>query len=155
MFRRILLCYDATREGRRALREGADLARHYASQVHLLAVLEREPGQWGADVGFAMALDLAEQTANDVLREGVECLSGSGLVATGHFAVGNPVDVIARFVAELSPDLVVLGHHRRGAFARWWDGRDDRLLLDRVSCNVLVVPGPEVSAVEAPLHRAA
>ncbi len=143
MFGRILLCYDATLEGRRALREGADLAQHFNAQTHLLAVLDRSPLQWHADMVSSVPLDLAQQAAKAVLDEGVERLTQRGLVAAGHFVVGSPIDEIARFVETLKPDLVVLGHHRRGAFARWWDGRDDRLLLDRVSCNVLVVPGPE------------
>jgi hypothetical protein len=30
--------------------------------------------------------------------------------------------------------------------ARWWSGRNDGLLLDRVSCSVLVTMGPETGA---------
>jgi hypothetical protein len=29
---------------------------------------------------------------------------------------------------------------------RWWGGRNDGLLLDRVSCSVLVTMGPETGA---------
>ena len=46
-FNRILLCYDATREGRRALREGADLARECHAQTHLLAVLDQAAAAMG------------------------------------------------------------------------------------------------------------
>lgn len=34
-FGRILLCYDATREGRRALRHGASLAELMNAETHL------------------------------------------------------------------------------------------------------------------------
>lgn len=142
-FNRVLLCYDATREGRRALREGADLARELKAETHLLAVQDRSPLPLSADVTLAAPFEFAEQAAKEILREGVACLTEMGLTASGHFAVGNPIDEIARFSEALKADLVVLGHHRRGVFARWWEGRDDRQLLDRVSCNVLVVPAQE------------
>lgn len=142
-FSRILLCYDASREGRRALREGADLARECNAQAHLLAVLDQSPLQWGADVASTVPFEAAEATAREILRDGVACLTEKGLAASGHFVVGRPVDVIAQYCAELKPDLVVLGHHKRGPFVRWWEGRDDRQLLDRVSCSVLVVTAPE------------
>jgi len=143
-FNRMLLCYDATREGRRALREGAHLALDCHAQTHLLAVLAAAPLQWAAaDIASAVPLESAEDSARDILQEGVEKLTAMGLSAQGHFVIGSPIDEIARYCEMLKPDIVVLGHHRRGAFARWWDGRDDRLLLDRVSCSVLVVTAPE------------
>jgi nucleotide-binding universal stress UspA family protein len=143
-FNRILLCYDASREGRRALREGANLALMCRAETHLLAVLDQSPQQWAvADVMSAVPLDSAEDTAREILQEGVTRLKELGLDAKGHFVVGRPIDEIARYCEALMPDLVVLGHHRRGVFARWWDGRDDRLLLDRVSCSVLVVTAAE------------
>ena len=149
-FSRILLCYDATREGRRALREGAHLALDCGAQTHLLAVLDAAPQQWAmADAAYAVPLDSVEDAAREILREGVDRLTAMGLDAKGHFVVGRPIDEIARYCDALRPDVVVLGHHRRGVFARWWDGRDDRLLLDRVSCNVLVVTAPEEEPVPA------
>jgi len=148
-FNRILLCYDATREGRRALREGADLARECRAQTHLLAVLDQAPLQWGTDIASAVPFEAAEEAAREILRDGVACLQEKGLAATGHFVVGRPIDVIASYCEELHPDLIVLGHHRRGPLKRWWEGRDDRRLLDRVSCSVLVVTAPETEQATA------
>lgn len=148
-FNRILLCYDASREGRRALREGANLALECRAETHLLAVLDAAPQQWAMSVTYAVPLESTEDTAREILREGVERLTAMGLDAKGHFVVGRPIDEIARYCEALRPDVVVLGHHRRGVFARWWEGRDDRLLLDRVSCNVLVVTAPEEEAIPA------
>ncbi|SEK08549.1 universal stress protein [Paraburkholderia diazotrophica] len=138
-FKRVLLCYDATREGRRALCEGAELARQSGAETHLLAVLDRLDLAYGADVIPAVPLGSTEQAAKEILDESVGRLAELGVKVTGHFVVGNPIDEIARCCDELKPDLVVLGHHRRGMFARWWDGRDDTRLLDRLSCAVLVV----------------
>ncbi|CAG9231185.1 Usp domain-containing protein [Paraburkholderia tropica] len=148
-FRRILLCYDATREGRRALREGTELALACRAQTHLLAVLDEGPLQWGTDVVSAVPFEAAESAAREILHDGVERLQQLGLAATGEFAVGRAIDEIARVAALFGADLIVLGHHRRGPLARWWEGRDDRQLLDRVSCSVLVVTAPEPAEAAA------
>jgi nucleotide-binding universal stress UspA family protein len=148
-FSRILLCYDASREGRRALREGTELALECRAHTHLLAVLDEAPLPWGGDVVSAVPFEAAETAARDILREGVARLAELGLTATGEFAIGRAIDEIARAAAGFGADLIVLGHHRRGRLMRWWEGRDDSKLLDRVTCSVLVVtaPEPDVAAV--------
>jgi len=82
--------------------------------------------------------------------EGLKKLAAKGIHATGHFAIGDPLDQIPYFAKELNVDLIVVGHHRAGRLARWWGGRTDGLLLDRVSCSVLVTMGPQTeSAAES------
>lgn len=148
-FKRILLCYDASQEGRRALREGTELALECHAQTHLLAVLDEAPLPWGGDVVSAIPFEAAEVTARQILGEGVARLAGLGLQATGEFAIGRAIDEIARSAAGFGADLIVLGHHRRGRLMRWWEGRDDGKLLDRVTCSVLVVTAPEPVAAAA------
>src|SRR5579885_3057096 len=38
MYRKVLLCYDGTAEGRKALREGAEIAYATGAEAHLLAI---------------------------------------------------------------------------------------------------------------------
>jgi nucleotide-binding universal stress UspA family protein len=137
-YRRILLCYNGTREGRCALRLGAELARQLGAETHLLAVVDDAAWARGLDAIPAVALDFEEMSAKEVLREGVNKLSQLGVAASSHFAIGNPMDQIPRFAEELNIDLIVVGHHRSGLLSRWWTGQDDGRLLDRVSCSVLV-----------------
>jgi nucleotide-binding universal stress UspA family protein len=137
-YRRILLCYNGTREGRCALRLGAELARQLGAETHLLAVVDDAAWARGHDAIPAVALDFEEMSAKEVLREGVNKLSQLGVAASSHFAIGNPMDQIPRFAEELNIDLIVVGHHRSGLLSRWWTGQDDGRLLDRVSCSVLV-----------------
>ena len=40
MFGKVLLCYDGSREGRRALRQGADVVICMKSRAHLLAITQ-------------------------------------------------------------------------------------------------------------------
>lgn len=137
-YHRILLCYDATSEGRCALRLGAALTKQLCAETHLLAVLDDTAWMLGFEVIPAVSFDLEEQSAKEVLREGVDRLAALGVVAIGHLAIGNPMNQIPSFAESLKINLIVVGHHRSGLLARWWTGQDDGLLLDRVSCSVLV-----------------
>ncbi|SAL77550.1 universal stress protein [Caballeronia telluris] len=137
-YRRILLCYNATREGRCALRLGAALAQQLGAETHLLAVLDDAAWLRGFDVVPAVPFNLEEESAKEVLDEGVKRLAELGVVAIGHLAIGNPMNQIPAFAETLKVDLVVVGHHRSGLLSRWWTGQDDGRLLDRLSCSVLV-----------------
>ena len=138
LFSRILLCFDGSRDGRRALRYGAELARMLGAEAHLLAVLG--PAYWlqGFDALAGEAPIVEEQAARRILREGVQQLKACGIDTIGHFAIGDPIDQIAHFAGALHVDLIVVGHSRCGMLKRWWAGKGKGLLLDKVACCVLV-----------------
>ncbi|MBT2789651.1 universal stress protein [Paraburkholderia strydomiana] len=145
-FKRILLCYDGTREGQHALADGARLAQELAAQVHVLSVINSSAWAQGADITSAIPIDIVGDSVKSVLEEGLQKLAAKDVHATGHFAIGDPLDQIPHFAKELNVDLIVVGHHRAGRLARWWGGRTDGLLLDRVSCSVLITMGPELDS---------
>jgi len=136
-FSKILLCYDSSREGRRALIQGAELAQQSGAETHLLAIA---PGVGGAmtEAPSAIAIGNEEKYIKDVLREGVERLHARGLVAKGHLVFGNPIDQIPAVARSLGVDLIVVGHRPCGPIARWWAGPGNAQLLDRVNCSILV-----------------
>ncbi|CAE6889711.1 hypothetical protein R69749_07536 [Paraburkholderia domus] len=136
-FNRILLCYDATSEGRLALRFGAALAQQLQAETHLLSIFDYTYWSSGFDVLSSMKFEVDEQAAQETLREGIDRLRAWGVTATGHYSVGNAIDQISRLAESLKVDLIVIGHHPHGFFARWWSGENHALLLDRVSCGVL------------------
>ena len=69
----ILLCYDSTREGRRALIQGAELAQQLGAETHLLAIV---PSNDGSMVDPSEAgMREQERQIKEVLREGVERLA--------------------------------------------------------------------------------
>lgn len=136
-FNRILLCYDATPEGQLALRYGAALAQQLQAETHLLSIFDCTYWSSGFDVMSSMKFEIDEQAAQETLREGIDSLRAWGVTATGHYSVGNAIDQIAQLADSLKVDLIVIGHHPHGFFARWWTGENHALLLDRVSCGVL------------------
>jgi nucleotide-binding universal stress UspA family protein len=136
-FRRILLCYDGTREGRRALLQGAELAEDIGAETHLLAIASAVGGGL-VEQPSAIAVQAEEDTVKEVLREGVERLKARGLRATGHLVFGSAVDCIPTAARDLAVDLIVVGYRPTGIAARWWAGPGKAQLLDLVSCSILV-----------------
>lgn len=138
-YQTILLCYDGSREGRKALLQGAELAQTMGAHVHLLAVVDLSAliGQSAGYVGETVCVHY-EEAMQDVLNEGVACLRQRGLTAEGHLETGVPVDTIAACAQRLNADLVVVGHRCRQGFARWWSRSSSASLLDKLSCSLLV-----------------
>ena len=142
-FTKILLCYDSTREGRRALLRGAELAQKLGAETHLLAIAPTVVGNTLVDMPSAVVLEDEEQAIRQVLHEGVERLRARGLSATGHLAFGRPIDHIPAVARELGVDLIIIGHQQTGALARWWTADSGHAqLLDYVDCSILVSIDP-------------
>ncbi|WJF88931.1 universal stress protein [Paraburkholderia bonniea] len=155
-YKKILLCYDGTREGRKALRCGADLVLDLKAQAHLLSVVDmRSSIAQSAGMLTDVVCNSFEKSAREILQEGVDWLSERGVKVQGHFAFGHPVDEIARLANELEVDLVVVGHRCRTGLARWWMGAGNTPLLDRVSCSILVACASkaELDAAQEPVEE--
>jgi nucleotide-binding universal stress UspA family protein len=137
MYTKILLAYDGSIEGRRALREGAKLAQLCRAEVFLLAVVELSSVVTG-DPGLVIPMD--EQTANyeSTLAEGVERLKALGFSPTARLEAGDPGQKIADVAEEIGAQLVVVGHRPQGRLARWWFGSVGSYLVKLLRCSVLV-----------------
>jgi nucleotide-binding universal stress UspA family protein len=138
-YKKILLCYDGTREGRKALRCGAGLALDLKAETYLLSVVDTRVSI-AQSVGMLsdVACNSFEQATREILEEGVNWLAQRGVQAHGHLAFGSPIDEIANLADQLQVDLVVVGHRCRSGLSRWWMGSGNTPLLDRVSCSILV-----------------
>jgi nucleotide-binding universal stress UspA family protein len=143
MFRKVLLCYDGSQEGRRALRAGADVVVCMKSDAHLLAICT---SHLHSSIPEAVTPHLAEREdsrAQSLLDEGVQWLRERGVNANGSLEYGNAVDCIAATAQSVGADLIVVGHKHRGPLARWWGASQEESLLERVSCSILVASSDE------------
>jgi nucleotide-binding universal stress UspA family protein len=139
-YRKILLAYNGSAEGKRALLECAELANFLGAETHLLAVATMPPSLFLTE-GFVPEELLQEEKKRmqQILDEGIRTLTGRGFNATGHLAVGEPVEEICRCAKELSVDLIVIGHNQKTSFAaRWWKGSVGASLLDHAPCSILI-----------------
>jgi nucleotide-binding universal stress UspA family protein len=142
MFYRVLLCYDGTREGRNALRQGADVVLCMRSEVYLLAI-SRNLVSTAIPEGVTPELcEQEDERADALLQEGIDWLRERGVSAQGSLEYGNAVGCIAATAQRIGADLIVLGHKPRGRLARWWSESDEQSLLERVSCSILVATTP-------------
>jgi nucleotide-binding universal stress UspA family protein len=139
MYKRVLLAYDGTLEGRTALREGALLARSLGAEIFLLSVI-------GAGMGIQMAaaasnnapmVDMRD-TYRQIFEEGVAGLEELGFKSNAKMVEGEPVDQITKYAREISADLVVVGHRRKNIFSRWWSGSTSSYLSDSLTCSLLI-----------------
>src|SRR3954468_20555532 len=143
MYRKVLLCYDGTAEGRRALRMGADVVLCMKSEAYLLAICA---DYVRTSIPEAITPELA-RSENDraaaLLEEGVQWLRDRGLCASGSVEHGNAVECIAGTAERIAADLIVVGHRNRSRLARWWSQSDEETLLERVRCSILVAQAPD------------
>ncbi|MGH6885867.1 MAG: universal stress protein [Geminicoccales bacterium] len=139
-YRKILLAYNGSAEGKRALLECAELANFLGAETHLLAVASMPPSLFLTE-GFVPEelLEEEKKRTQTVLDEGIANLKEKGFKATGHLAVGEPVEEICRLAKELAVDLIVVGHNQNTSFAaRWWKGSVGASILDYAPCSLLV-----------------
>jgi nucleotide-binding universal stress UspA family protein len=136
MYKKVLLAYDGSIEGRRALREGAKLAQLCRAEVFLLAVVEL-PSIAIPDAGLILPTDEQTATYEAILAEGVERLEALGFSPTSRLETGDAGQKIAEFAEEIGAHLVVVGHRPQGPLARWF-GSVGSYLVKRLRCSVLV-----------------
>src|SRR3954469_6945425 len=139
-YRKILLAYNGTHEGKRALLEIVDLATFLGAETHLLAVASMPPSLFLTE-GFVPEelLEEEKKRTQSVLDEGIRTLRERGFNATGQLAVGEPGEEICRFAKNLGVDLIVVGHNQNPSFAAsWWKGSVGASLLDYSPCSILI-----------------
>jgi nucleotide-binding universal stress UspA family protein len=142
MYKRILLAYDGSEAGQKALLESRELAQWGQSELHLIAVMP-PPAAFIGGEGGVYDLGLEEQERKEyqgVLEDGLRRLRDSGHSVKGDVVVGEAVVEIAEYAKKVNADLIVVGHkHLDSWAARWWRGSVSKALIEEASCNVLVV----------------
>jgi nucleotide-binding universal stress UspA family protein len=140
MYKRILLAYNGTAEGRAALLACAELAAFIKAETHLLSVASLPTSMFLTE-GFLPeeVIEEEKKRMQRILDEGVADMTAQGFAVTGHLAVGEPVEEIAGVADRLACDLIVVGHKQKQSFAtRWWSGSVGASLLDYAPCSILV-----------------
>jgi nucleotide-binding universal stress UspA family protein len=140
MFKRVLLCYDSTEAGRRALRRGAELAVQLGAQVHVLSIATDGIANAAVLAGAAGQACIVDESAQyrKLLAESLDWLKARGVGAEGYLASGDFIEQIIAFSNRLNIDLIVLGHYPRPSGGSWWSGSKRATLTDRVKCCVFV-----------------
>jgi nucleotide-binding universal stress UspA family protein len=142
MYRRILLAYDGSETGQRALLESRDLAEWGKAAMSLVAVMPPPAAYVGAEGGiYDAGYEKQERDRYEaVLQDGLDRLRDAGHAAKGTVLIGDAVSEVARYAKEIGADLIVVGHRHLDSWAqRWWRGSVSKALIEHSPCNVLVV----------------
>ncbi|MBI5277121.1 MAG: universal stress protein [Burkholderiales bacterium] len=142
MYKRILLAYDGSDAGQKALLDTQDVALWGHSEVYLVAVMPSAMSFVGLEGGvYDVELEEREKKKYQaVLDDGLRRLSESGNTARGEVVVGEAIDEITKYARKIGADLVVVGHkHLESWAARWWRGSISGALIEHSPCSVLVV----------------
>lgn len=145
MHKRILLAYNGSVSGQRALLDCHEIAQLSQAELTLIAVMPRPPTLVGPDGG--MYTEKLKESVQDqvhyqaILDAGLRELHGAGLTTShGDVVFGDAVSEIARYARRIDADLIVVGHkHLNGWAARWWHGSVSKALIEHAPCSVLVV----------------
>ena len=142
MYKRILVAYDGSEAGQKALLDSRELAQWANSELYLVAVMPPASALIGGE-GYVYDPRIEEEERKEyenILQEGLRRLSESGRTAKGEVVVGDAVDEVSRYAAKIGADLIVLGHkHLTSWTARWWRGSVSKALIEHAPCSVLVV----------------
>ena len=144
MYKRILLAYDGSESGQKALLDCKDLAALAHAEVFLVAVMPPATSYVAFEGGVYESTpeerEQQQQHYNQILAEGLQRLTESGHTASGEIVVGESVDSITQYARRIEADLIVVGHkHLDSWAARWWRGSTSRALIEHANCSVLVV----------------
>ena len=138
MYKKVLLAYDGSIEGRRALREGAKLAQLCCADVFLLAIVETASSVAALEGGVMISMDEQFEIYQEILAEGVERLKAMGFSPTAQLGMGAPGPEIVGVAEEIDANLVVVGHRAQGPLGRWLFGNVGTYLVKHLRCSVLV-----------------
>ncbi len=146
MYKRILLAYDGSEAGQKALTECRELAQWSRSEIELIAVMPSMMAFVGLEGGvYDVELEAREKAKFDaVLADGLRRLQAAGFGnARGEVVTGEPIEEITRHARKVNADLIVVGHKHVGSLAaRWWRGSVSKSLIEHAPCSVLCVVLP-------------
>lgn len=145
MYKRIVLAYDGSESGQRALLDCQEIGQWSRAQLFLVAVMAPLMASISGEVWAYSPTSEDEEKASHqaVLDAGVNRLREAGLEVQGEVVMGNSVDEIVRVAKSVQADLIIVGHkHLESWAARWWRGSVSKSLIEFAPCSLLVVITP-------------
>ena len=142
MYKRVLLAYDGSESGQKALLNCRDIAQWSHSELFLVTIMPPviNVAVDGAFYDGGLDAESERQRYQGILADGLKQLSDAGHVATGEVLVGDSVVQIASYASQIDADLIVVGHRHLDSWAaRWWRGSSTGSLIEHAPCSVLVV----------------
>ena len=141
MYKKLLLAYNGSAAGQKALLESSKLAQWGQAELHLVAVMPMALNTVVAEgIVFSSDQEAAHRKGfEQVLAQGLALLADQGFSATGELLLGDPVHEICACAKRIGADLIVVGHQHKSSWVqRWWHGSISPSLIEEAPCSVLV-----------------
>src|SRR5437868_15519752 len=112
MYKRILLAYDGSDAGQKALLDCQDVAHWSQSELFLVAVMPSAMSFVGLEGGvYDVELEEREKKKyRGVLEDGLRRLEETGWKAQGEVVTGEAVEEITKYAGKIGTDLISVGH---------------------------------------------
>ena len=117
MYQRILLAYDGSESGQKALLGSQEIALWSQAELFLIAVMPSPAVYIAVDGGFYDSGRDEEDKPRfkAILEDGLRRLKEAGHTAKGEVLVGDAVQEITEYAKKINADLIVVGHkHLKG-----------------------------------------
>jgi len=141
MYTKVLLAYDGSEAGQKALLDCREIVQWSQAELRLIAVMPRPVTSVAAEGWvYTQEADVAQRDRHQaVLDSGLQRLREAGLKAEGELVQGDSVEEIANCARRIGADLIVVGHKHLDSWAeRWWRGSVSKALIEQAPCSVLV-----------------
>lgn len=149
----LVLGYDGSETGKKALAHTADLAGHLDDgEVFVVSAYEFSIGYVPMGMTdsplmisaeYDQHVDLVRAACEQQIAGAVAELQAAGVAATGEAREGRPVDVLLEAAREKAAAAIVVGSHGEGAVSAAFLGSTALKLLHHSDIPVLVVPRRE------------
>jgi nucleotide-binding universal stress UspA family protein len=143
---RILVGYDGTDGGKRALVRAATEAQNHHARVTVLSVLNM-PLDLDVPRNFGTLDDISDREGGPLgpppdvvahLQEARELLAAEGVDADLAWAAGEPGHEIVETAKRVRAHTIVVGEHHHGFLSGMFGGRVDEEVQRRAGCTVIV-----------------
>ena len=142
MYKHIILAYDGSITGQKALLELEELAHWGQPRLTLVAVAPNPLDVGSMEMGYYASANQGplEETLAAQLAQGVQTLKAMGYKVQGEVLKGEVIRELSGFAERVGADLIVVGHkHEPNLLRRWWSGSTAKSLVEESPCTVLIV----------------
>lgn len=137
MYRKILVGYDGSGQGRKAFDTALGLATRHGAELYVLAVVH--PPEIGSDVETEAVIENSRRHHRQMLDELKPSVAAQAVKAQFEVAVGHPAEQIIYHADRHEVDVIVVGDRGRSKFTRWLLGSVSKQVVHHAGRAVLVV----------------
>ena len=142
MYKNIVIAYDGSDTGQKALLDCKELAQWSHAKLSLVAVMPSTLNMVSMESNFYNP-DIEQRETSRyeaILADGLRQLADAGYTASGELLKGESVEEITNYARKVDANLIVVGHkHLDSWAARWWRGSISGALIEHAPCSVLCV----------------